>query len=141
MTNTVLTWLGVKGDARDPTGDPMLLKPVGDFWLVSLLGWESLSSSSASDDAETWCWLEAVKLLLLLGWCKACTRMHFFFRLEDQGKEFVNRVLKGFLPSFPLSSSLVNWVSKIMKISGILIEFSILLKVIMQFVAGLDMDF
>ena len=55
VTNIILTWLGVKGDARDPTGDPMLLKPVGDFWLVSLLGWESLSSSSASDDAETWC--------------------------------------------------------------------------------------
>ena len=104
FTNKQLTWLGVKGEAKDPTGDPTLLKPVGDFWLgVSLLGWESLSSSSASEASEAateiWCWLEAVwrllRLLLLLGWCKACTRMHFFFRLEDQGKEFVNRVLKG----------------------------------------------
>ena len=55
-----LTWLGVKGEAKDPTGDPTLLKPVGDFWLgVSLLGWESLSSSSASEASEAateiWC--------------------------------------------------------------------------------------
>lgn len=53
-------WLGVKGEAKDPTGDPTLLKPVGDFWLgVSLLGWESLSSSSASEASEAateiWC--------------------------------------------------------------------------------------